>query len=142
MMQEPHKYLVSPPNSTKSLPPRMSRIIGAPLQWLESKEAEYRELIDNKDFSKLWPLIFEAWFAEYPEHQALFPSIPDDTPLTLEQQGALAEAISKRQKVDNLFCCASECVLKLWIFKSCEVGLDGVKIQPEPCAPPTNNDLI
>lgn len=56
-----------------SLPSRMSCIAGMQLRWLEAKEADCRVLLDNKEYSKLWPQIFEGWFAKFPEHKALFP---------------------------------------------------------------------
>ncbi|KAF8132453.1 hypothetical protein EV363DRAFT_1163855 [Boletus edulis] len=75
----------------------MSRIVGEHLEFLEAQEIEHRKLLEAKSFGKLWPLVYENWFKQYPERAALFPNIPMDQPLTKVQDEELGDAVQKRR---------------------------------------------
>ncbi|KIJ57984.1 hypothetical protein HYDPIDRAFT_34617, partial [Hydnomerulius pinastri MD-312] len=75
-----------------------TKITGEPLAWLEKKEAEHRELLESKAYSKFWPILFEQWFKDFPERKEMFPDVPEEVDLTEEQGRALGEAINKRQR--------------------------------------------
>jgi len=72
----------------------MSRIVGEHLEFLEAQEIEHRKLLEAKSFGKLWLLVYENWFKQYPERAALFPNIPMDQPLTKVQDEELGDVLN------------------------------------------------
>ncbi|KAH7905402.1 hypothetical protein BJ138DRAFT_1230021 [Hygrophoropsis aurantiaca] len=86
----------------------------APKAWMSPERAQfledhhwnekYRDCQGKKDYSQFWPPLFEAWFAEYPERQNIFPLIPSNIPLDDAQKESVSKAVEMRkQQLINSF---------------------------------------
>ncbi|KAG1830661.1 hypothetical protein EV424DRAFT_1343545 [Suillus variegatus] len=54
--------------------------------WLQEQLPEYiQQSTGDKDYSCFWPTIHKYWFKTWPERNILFPDIPGDMSLTVEQ---------------------------------------------------------
>ena len=64
-------------------------------EFLTGFMAQYLEAAVKKKYQRFWPLLFEEWFAKFPE--PVPPMQPGEEKLTPEQ--LRGNAITKRQKV-------------------------------------------
>ncbi|KAJ7792842.1 hypothetical protein B0H14DRAFT_2623461 [Mycena olivaceomarginata] len=75
--------------------------------WLHSWMLSFIQKQAEGKLNKFWPAMMEAWFKEFPEHEALgltLPSDPNAAPLTDAELVLLGAAIkAKRSKIENWF---------------------------------------
>lgn len=79
----------------------------APRRWT-SQEAQafvntfydkYQICQATKDYSTFWPPFFEAWSEKFPERLVVFPDIPLNQDLDIEQNAAVKKAYERRKEV-------------------------------------------
>ncbi|EMD37243.1 hypothetical protein CERSUDRAFT_123247 [Gelatoporia subvermispora B] len=72
--------------------------------WLEARIPDFRAHQADRNVPKFWPCVYNAWFAQFPEWDAVFGDDPPTLPLTQEQQDRYGAAILKRrQRIYNWF---------------------------------------
>ncbi|KAG2099573.1 uncharacterized protein F5147DRAFT_655770 [Suillus discolor] len=62
------------------------------LKWMEDQVAMYSWCYEDNDLLLFWPLLFEVFFACWPQRQALLADIPESQVLTDEQHHTLSKA--------------------------------------------------
>lgn len=71
--------------------------------WLtDYQQTHYVPLMAKRNYSGFWNPFYEAFAAQWPEHERLFPGMDNDS-LTPKQKEELATAIQDRKTVSNFF---------------------------------------
>lgn len=101
--------------------------------WLQEQLPEYmQQSTGNKDYSCFWPAIHKYWFKTWPERNILFPDIPDDVPLTVEQTKQEVKAEQQRKVVSCQLCVFLYCKLnRILVATGNLVPLAGRLVQKE-----------
>lgn len=67
--------------------------------FLETFLPAYRECIPAKNYSPVLKKVWLEFFQRWPERNVVFPDIPADQTLSVQQNKILADAVSARQLV-------------------------------------------
>ncbi|KAI6041795.1 hypothetical protein EDC04DRAFT_2601427 [Pisolithus marmoratus] len=74
------------------------------LTWLMEKLPKYQEISKVKNYSLFWPVCFETWFKKWPGRLVLYPSVPLDQQLMMEQSTTVNNTIlACKNKICNWF---------------------------------------
>jgi hypothetical protein len=71
--------------------------------FLQTWIKRYLDAQNDQRLENFWPMLFLAWFQQWPERRVLFPDLDEDAPLSDSQKKQYREAIDARKKVRDYF---------------------------------------